>query len=60
MKEKYEEVLEKDKDGNIIFEQHVDGFQEESQYYKGKLVRQLTKYGNGIIEVDHYAYSKED
>ena len=56
----YEEILEKDKDGNIILEQHSDGFREESQYYKGKLVRQITKYSNGITEIDHYTYPKED
>ena len=60
MKEIYEELLEKDENGNIIFEQHSDGFQEESQYHKGKLVRQVTKYSNGIIETDHYSYPKED
>lgn len=58
MKENYEEVLEKDENGNIILEQHSDGFREESQYYKGKLIRQVTKYSNGIIETDHYAYKE--
>lgn len=58
MKEKYEELLEKDEDGNIILEQHSDGFREESKYYKGKLIRQVTKYSNGIVETDHYAYEK--
>ena len=56
----YEEILEKDGDGNIILEQHSDGFHEESQYYNGKLIRQVTKYSNGIIETDHYSYPKED
>lgn len=60
MKEKYEELLEKDEDGNIILEQHADGFREENQYYKGKLVKQTTRYTNGIIETDYYAYPKED
>lgn len=60
MKEIYEEIIEKDEDGNITLEQHSDGFCEESQYYKGKLVRQVTKYSNGIIETDHYTFPKED
>ena len=54
MKQKYEEILEKDEHGNVILEQHSDGFREESKYHEGKLIRQLTKYSNGIIELDHY------
>ena len=60
MKKIYDEILKKDEDGNIILEQHSDGFREESQYYNGKLIRQVTKYSNGIIETDHYSYPKED
>lgn len=60
MKKTYEELLEKDEDGNIVLEQHSDGFREESQYYKGKLVKQVTRYSNGLIETDHYAYPKEN
>ena len=60
MKETYDEILEKDKDGNIILEQHKDGFREESYYHKGKLVKQVTRYSNGIIETDHYTYPKEE
>lgn len=60
MKKNYEEILEKDKDGNIILEQHSDGFREESTYYNGKLIKQVTRYSNGIIETDHYSYQKED
>lgn len=55
----YEELLEKDNNGNIILEQRSDGFREESQYYNGKLIRQVTKYSNGIVETDHYALPKE-
>ena len=60
MKESFEILLEKDEDGNIILEQHSDGFREESEYYRGKLIKQVTKYSNGIIETDYYAYPKED
>ena len=59
MKEEYEEIIEKDEDGNIILQQHTDGFREESEYYKGKLIRQITRYSNGTIEIDHYTYPKE-
>lgn len=57
---KYEELLEKDKNGNIIFEQHSDGFQEISYYDNDKLIKQVTKYSNGIIEIDHYIHLKEE
>ena len=60
MNEKYEELIEKDEDGNIILEQRSDGFREESYYYKGKLVKQVTRYSNGKVETDHYAYPKEE
>ena len=60
MREKYEELIEKDEDGNIILEQHSDGFREESEYYKGKLVKQITRYSNGRIETDHCTYPKEE
>ena len=60
MKNDYKELLEKDENGNIVLEQHADGFREESEYCNGKLVRQVTRYSNGIIETEHYAYNKED
>lgn len=60
MKITHEEILEKDENGNIILEQRSDGFREESTYCRGKLVKQVTKYSNGIIETDHYTYPKED
>lgn len=60
MKEIYEEILEKDDDGNIILEQRSDGFREESEYYNGRLIKQVTRYSNGIIETEHYAHLKED
>ena len=60
MRGNYEELLEKDEYGNIILEQHSDGFREESKYYKGKLIKQVTRYSNGYIETDHYSYPKED
>ena len=53
-------IIECDEDGNIILEQRSDGFKEENTYYKGKLVKQVTTYPNGIIETEHYAYPKED
>ena len=59
MKKVYEEILEKDENGNIILEQHADGFREESEYCNGKLVKQITKYSNGIIETSYYTYPKE-
>ena len=60
MNREYEEILEKDEDGNIILEQHSDGFREESEYYKGKLIKQVTRYSNGIVETVHYSIPKED
>ena len=59
MRRTYEEILKRDENGNIVLEQHSDGFREESYYYKGKLVKQVTRYSNGIVEVDHYSYPKE-
>ena len=60
MKKIYEEILEKDENGNIILEQHSDGFREESEYCDGKLIKRITKYSNGIIETEHYSHLKED
>ena len=58
MNKSYEEILEKDQDGNIVLEQRYDGFREESTYYNGKLIRQVTRYPNGIVEIDNYAIPK--
>lgn len=55
----YEEILEKDQDGNIILEQHSDGFREESTYHNGKLIKQVTRYPNGITETDNYIISND-
>lgn len=55
-----EEQIIRDENGNIIYESHGDGFVEESIYENNHLVRQVTKYPNGITEVDHYALPKED
>lgn len=60
MIEEYEEIIEKDDDGNIILEQRSDGFREENTYYKGKLVKQVIRYSNGIVETERFAYPKED
>jgi len=53
-------IVKKDENGNVIFEQHPDGFIEESKYVDNKLVKQITKYPNGITEIDHYALPKGD
>ena len=60
MRKEYEEIIERDNDGNIIFEQHSDGFREESQYVKGKLVKQTTRYSNGMVETDYYTYPDDN
>ena len=59
MKKTYEELIVKDENGNVVLEQHADGFREVSEYYNGKLVKQVTRYSNGIIETSHYTYPKE-
>lgn len=51
-------ALERDKDGNIIYEEHDDGFYERSTYENGQLVRQETHYSNGITDIDHYNVSR--
>ena len=58
-KHNYEELLIKDDNGNIILEQHSDGFREESVYVNNKLVRQVTRFSNGIVETNNYSYPKE-
>ena len=47
-------IIIRDKDGKIIYEQRSDGFCEQSKYINGKLCRQVTKYPNGIVETVHY------
>ena len=51
-------ALEKDKDGNVIYQAHDDGFYEIITYEQGQLVRQETHYSNGIVDVDHYNISR--
>lgn len=50
--------LERDKDGNITYEEHDDGFYEISTYEENQLVRQETHYSNGIVDIDHYNVSR--
>lgn len=52
----YEEIIEKDENGNITLMQRSDGFREESVYYKNKLIKQTTYYPNGIIEIEKWSY----
>lgn len=46
--------LEKDIDGNVIYEEHDDGFYERNTYKNGKLIRCETHYSNGMKEIEHY------
>ena len=53
--------IEADENGNILVEEHDDGYYEENQYYPdGKLKRSYIRYSNGIVEVEHYAPSKDE
>jgi hypothetical protein len=54
MKKLYEEILKKDENGNVVLEQRNDGFREESQYSNNRLIRRLTRYPNGVTELEHY------
>lgn len=55
MRKTFDEILQRDNDGNVVLEQHTDGFREESTYVNHKLVRRFTKYPNGMSELEHYA-----
>ena len=51
-------ALERDKDGNIIYEEYDTGYKEYNTYYKGVLIRQECRYTNGMVEIDHYKYNE--
>ena len=47
--------MEKDINGNILYEARSDGFYEENTYTsKGKLVYCTTHYSNGLTECEQY------
>jgi hypothetical protein len=53
--------IEVDKDGNVLIEEHDDGYYEENNYYPdGKLKRSYIHYANGVVEVENYAPSRKD
>ena len=49
---------QKDKNGNIIYEEHDDGYYERNTYENGKLARCEIHYSNGITEVEQYNVSR--
>jgi YD repeat-containing protein len=55
-KNKPDDIIEFDKDGNLVLEKRPDGFEERITYYdNGKIATVETKYPNGIIECERYA-----
>ena len=48
----------KDKNDNIIYERHSDGYYERNTYRDDKLVRCETHYSNGHTEVEQFNYNK--
>ena len=44
----------KDSNGNVIYEEHDDGYTEHNTYINNKLARSEIRYSNGRIEIDHY------
>ena len=52
----YEDRIEKDSEGRVIYESRKDGFEEHTTYYdNGKVATIETKYPNGIVEHERYA-----
>jgi len=47
----------KDEYGNLLYEEHDDGYIETNEYYEGthKLKKSVSKYKNGIIETSFYS-----
>ena len=45
---------EKDSDGNVIYEQHDDGYYEYNTYENGRCIRSECHYSNGLVEVEQY------
>lgn len=45
----------KDSNGNIVYEEHDDGYVEENIYRNNKLIRSEQHYANGIIEIEHFS-----
>ena len=44
-----------DKNGNIIYEKHDDGYEEFNEYDStNKIIRSESRYANGIIEIEYY------
>lgn len=49
------DIKKYDKNGNIIYERHDDGYEEFNEYDStNKLIRSESRYANGIVEIDHY------
>ena len=48
----------KDSNGNVVYEEHDDGYVEENTYQDDKLIRSEQHYSNGIIEVEHFSDKK--
>lgn len=44
-----------DTNGNVVYEEHDDGYWEENIYDGTKLVKSTSHYANGLIEVERYA-----
>lgn len=45
----------KDSNGNIVYEEHDDGYTEQNTYRNNKLIRSEQHYANGIIEIEHFS-----
>lgn len=45
-----------DENGNLIYEEHDDGYKEYNEYYTdtNKLKKSVSCYSNGLIETEHY------
>lgn len=48
-------TIKKDKNNNIIYESHMDGYEEFNTYNENnKLIRSECHYSNGLVEIEHY------
>lgn len=48
-------TIETDKNGNVIYERHPDGYEEYNTYNENnKLIRSEQRYSNGRIEVENF------
>lgn len=51
--------VQRDSDGNIIYEEHDTGYFEINTYKDGKLIRTESHYPKGQIEVEQYNTSRD-